>query len=76
MDEYTADAFSNRDEPVPVIAVSGNHDLPGASSDNEHPGSKRERLRRSLSGSRLKEKMHDTGKQDAGASLQDRLFSK
>lgn len=76
MDEYTADALVNRDEPVPVIAVSGNHDLFGTSSDNEQSGSKRERLKESLSGSRLRDKMHGVGRPDARASLQDRLFSK
>ena len=72
MDEFTADAFVNREEPVPLIAVSGQSDLSEASSDNEHSGSKRERLKEKLSSSRLREKMHD----DSGTSLQDRLFSK
>ena len=77
MDEYTADAFANRDEPVPAIAVSGGLDLGDGSSDNnDHSDSKRERLKKQLSGSRLKEKMHDVGKHESGASLQDRLFSK
>ena len=68
MDEYTADAFVNREEPATTIAVSRDPDLSAASSDNnEHAGSKRERL---------KEKLQDVGKQEPGASLQDRLFSK
>lgn len=74
MDEYTADAFVNRDEPIPVIALSGN-DVP--SSD---PKGKRERLKESLSGSssRLKEKLyeHGSGSKEYGYSLQDRLFTK
>ena len=77
MDEYTADAFVNREEPVPTIAVSRDPDLSTASSDeNEHARSKRERLKEKLSSSSLKEKLHDIGKQESGASLQDRLFSK
>ena len=78
MDEYTADAFANRDESVPAIAVSGSLDLSGASSDsnNEHSESKRERLKNKLSGSRAKENVHDAGRRDTGTSLQDRLFSK
>lgn len=76
MDEYTADAFVNRDEPVPLIAVSGDHDLSSASSDHEHSESKRERLKSKLSSSKLKDNMHDVGKRENGASLQDRLFSK
>ena len=76
MDEYTADAFVNREEPVPVIAVSVDPDLSGVSSDKEHSESKRERLKGKLSNSRLGEKMQDVTKQDSGASLQDRLFNK
>ena len=74
MDEYTADAFHNRKEPVPVFAVSGS-DNP--SSD---PKGKRNRLKESLSGSKdkLKEKLRVTGSGDKeyGYSLQDRLFAK
>lgn len=76
MDEYTADAFVNREEPVPVIAVSADPDLSSLSSDKEHSESKRERLKGKLSNSRLGEKMQDANKQESGASLQDRLFSK
>ena len=68
MDEYTADAFVNRGEPVPTIAVSRDPDHSTASSDeNEHARSKRERL---------KEKLHNVSNQESGTSLQDRLFSK
>ncbi len=74
MDELTADAFVNRDEPIPVIAVSGNETQ---SSDTK---GKRERLKESLSNSnlRLKDKLHDagSGSKEYGYSLQDRLFAK
>ena len=74
MDEYTADAFVNREEPIPVIAVSG------SDSPSSDPKGKRDRLRDSLTGSKdkLKEKLHDTssGSKDYGYSLQDRLFAK
>ena len=75
MDEYTADAFVNREEPVPVIAISG------SDSTSSDPKGKRERLKESLSGSKdkLKEKLLDTagsGSKDYGYSLQDRLFAK
>lgn len=76
MDEYTADAFVNREDAVPVIAVSSDPDLSIASSDNEHSTSKRDKLKSKLSNSRLGEKMHDLSKQESGASLQDRLFNK
>ena len=74
MDEYTADAFVNRDDPNPVFAISG--------SDNpsHEPKGKRERLKESFTSSKdkLKEKLHDTGSgsKEYGYSLQDRLFAK
>ena len=74
MDEDTPDAFVNREEPIPVIA------LPGSDSPSSDPKGKRERLKESLSGSKdkLKEKLHDAGagSKDYGYSLQDRLFAK
>ena len=74
MDEYTADAFVNREEPVPVFPVLGS-DTP--SSD---PKGKRDRLKESLTSSKdkLKEKLHETGSgsKEYGYSLQDRLFAK
>ena len=77
MNEFTADAFVNRAEPVPVLSfpVSGTEQP----SSDTHKG-KRERLKESLSGSKdkLKEKLHDvgSGNKDYGYSLQDRLFTK
>lgn len=75
MDEYTADALVNREEPIPIIAVSG------SDSTSSDPKGKRERLKESFSGSKdkLKERLHDaagSGSKDYGYSLQDRLFSK
>ncbi|KAL9100862.1 MAG: hypothetical protein Q9163_003806, partial [Psora crenata] len=76
MDEYTADVFVNRDEPIPTI------DIPGADTPiPDHPKGKRERLKNSISGTKakLKDKVHDIGSQgnkNYGYSLQDRLFTK
>ena len=74
MDEYTADAFVNREEPIPVFPVLGSDN---SSSD---PKGKRDRLKESLTGSKekLKEKLHETGSgsKEYGYSLQDRLFAK
>ena len=75
MQEYTADALVNREEPIPIIAISG------SDSPSSDPKGKRERLKESLSGSkdRLKEKLHDatgSGSKDYGYSLQDRLFAR
>lgn len=74
MEDYAADAFANREEPIPVIAISGSD-----SPSSDHKG-KRDRLKESLSSSKdkLKEKLHETslGSKDYGYSLQDRLFAK
>ncbi|KAL9604059.1 MAG: hypothetical protein Q9219_000821 [cf. Caloplaca sp. 3 TL-2023] len=72
MDEYTADAFVNRDEPVPVLAFSG------TGSPSPDPESKRSRLKESLSTSKLKEKIQDgaNSRSETGFSLQDRLLTK
>ena len=74
MDEYTADAIVNREEPMPVIGISGSN------TPSSDPKGKRERLKESLGGSKdkLKEKLQDvgSGSKDYGYSLQDRLFAK
>ena len=75
MDEYTADALVNRQEPIPVIALSG------SDSPSSDPKGKRDRLKESLTGSKdkLKEKLYDatgSGSKEYGYSLQDRFFAK
>ncbi|KAL2431009.1 hypothetical protein ABEF95_001107 [Exophiala dermatitidis] len=85
MDEFTADAFVNRDEPVPLITVS-NNDQDGPSSEADTPSNKgRFRGALSASSSRLKAKgqellaaqleKHESSPEPK-LSLQDRLFSK
>ena len=81
MDEYTPEAFSNREEPVPLLTVANNDD---DSPSSDGASSKRRRLKESLSRSKLGERAHDLtdGKVDKMASptgkgsIQDRLFSK
>jgi hypothetical protein len=81
MDEYTADAFANRDEPVPLLVVP-NSDIDTSASDAESvasTASRSSRLKRSVSPSHLKEKAQDRRAEQAeGAklSIQDRLFTK
>lgn len=74
MDEFAADAFVNRDEPIPVLATQSSET---SSSDTK---GKRERLKESLPSatSKLKDKLQDasSGRKEYGYSLQDRLFSK
>ena len=86
MDEYTADAFANRDEPLPLIAISRS-ELDASSPEADVSG-RREKIKRSFSPSRLKTKGQDfvaaqlekneasPGTPGGKLSLQDRLFSK
>jgi hypothetical protein len=78
MDEYTADAFANRDEPIPLFTVTGSD--PGSASDSEKT-SKRDGLRKSAS--RMRAMAQDFGAEQAQrlqnngtSSIQDRLFAK
>ncbi|KAI9802641.1 MAG: hypothetical protein M1825_002663 [Sarcosagium campestre] len=66
MDEFTSEAFANRDDPIPIISVSDHEeDL----QDVEGHSSKRQRL---------KDKLQNVGerKPESGGSIQDRLFAK
>ena len=77
MNEYTAEASVNRDEPLPTLNLPRDKERSPTSSDDEHADSKRSMLKEKLSGSKLKEKLHDAGKRhESGNSLQDRFFSK
>jgi hypothetical protein len=78
MDEYTADAFANRDEPIPLFTVTAS-DV-GSASDPEKT-SKRDGLRKSAS--RIRAIAQDLGAEQAQrfqnngtSSIQDRLFAK
>lgn len=59
MDEFTTDAFANRDEPLPLIAVSQS-DLDISSSEaadsSSNQSSRRDKFKRSISASHLKAK--------------------
>lgn len=83
MDEYTADAFANREEPLPSLTVSLT-DVELSASDAESNG-RRQRIRKSLSPSRLRDEASEyTAAQaekaslspDVKLSIQDRLFSR
>lgn len=83
MDEYTVDAFANRDEPVPLLTVS-HSDVELSASDVESDG-KGSRMRKPLSPSRLREKAADYASSqaekidpnpDVKLSIQDRLFAR
>jgi hypothetical protein len=88
MDEYTADAFANRDEPVPLLAVDTDSPTPSpAEADPAATTSRSQKIKGSLSASRWKAKTQDfvagqlgerqeVSSPGAKASLQERLFSK
>jgi hypothetical protein len=78
MDEYTADTFANRDEPIPLFTVTGSDD--DSASDSEKT-SKHGRLRKSAS--RMRAMAQDIGAEQAQrlqnngtSSIHDRLFAK
>lgn len=78
MDEYTADAFVNRDDPIPLIVLDAEDD-PSDDTDNNSPPvevkeGKRQRLRKHLSSRNIKEKVGRA--HEAGSSMQDRLLEK
>jgi hypothetical protein len=72
MDEYTAEAFANRDEAIPVLTITTTEDAP---SETE---GRRDRIKKSLSASRLHEKLEEvsSSRAEPGLSLQDRFFAK
>ena len=76
MADHNSDAVVNRGEPLPILLAPGNDSV---SSDSP---SRTERLKHSLSASKLKDKLQDVAvggkKSDSPQSqpLQDRLFSK
>ena len=81
MDEFTADAFANRDEPIPLVVASYD-DVEDSDSEVESSLSRRQRLKRSLSPAGLRERAKDfqderlqstTGEK---MSIQDRLFTR
>lgn len=81
MDEFTVDTFANRDEPIPLVAGTQNE----AETSSPGPESRRDRMKKYLSSTHLKNKAQDMvasqlDKHELSAgnrtSLQDRVFSK
>lgn len=70
MDEFTAEAFTNREEPVQTIDVPDNDEKPSHSEEQKG------KLRKA--GSKLRGKLNDVvaGKNGSRNSIQDRLFTK
>ncbi|OJD25860.1 hypothetical protein ACJ73_02769 [Blastomyces percursus] len=81
MDEFTADAFVNRKDPIPVVSVSSQPDEDslnpaGRDSDNVSVGSvlSARRLKQKFQG--MKSDAKALGGRTAGSSLQERLLTK
>ncbi|KIV83971.1 hypothetical protein PV11_05951 [Exophiala sideris] len=81
MDEFTADTFANREEPIPFVAVPQN-EAETSSPDSE---SRRTRMKRYLSATHIRNKAQDIvasqldenrARSGSTMSLQDRVFSK
>ena len=81
MDEYTADTFANREEPIPFVAVPQNE----ADSSSPNSERRRDKMKRYLSATNMKNKTQDMIasqldesriKPGNSISLQDRVFSK
>jgi hypothetical protein len=79
MDEFTVDAFVNRDDPVPVISLDRSGEFSGDDGEIEVESNngKRLDLKKHLR-SNIKEKFRKaTGKgSESGTSIQDRLLEK
>jgi len=79
MDEYTADAFTHRNEAVPQLAVSQNDvDPPSSETDtgDQQNLSKKSLPPREKGQSVMAAPSEKAGGQPGKASIQDRLFSK
>jgi hypothetical protein len=77
MDEFTADAFVNRDEPIPVaVFAPADNQSDEDYDDGTQPERKRDRLRRHAAN--IKETVQKAqGKaSETGSSMQDRLLEK
>ncbi len=69
MDDFTVDAFVNRDEPIPVITFDSRDDLSDAADEPSDTERKRDRLRKH--GKNMKDNVRS-----AGTSMQDRILEK
>lgn len=73
MDEFTANAFVNREEPIPVVTVNNEYSEDGESDGQADSNRKRDRLKKHTSN--LKENIWKRTT-ESGSSVQDRLLEK
>ncbi len=76
MDEFTADAFVNRDDPISVMSFDGKDDLSDVGDDTPAEGRKRDRLKTQAKSIKDHIRKPSAGKADTGFSMQDRLLEK
>lgn len=78
MDDFSADAIVNRDEPIPVVNFERTVDLSEEEIDDAtRPERKRDRLWRHAAGSMKENAAKIQGKSvEAGSRIQDRLLEK
>lgn len=79
MDEFTVDAFVNRDDPIPVIRLDPTNNLSDDIDDtNEvpHKEGTRERFRRHRSELKENMKKAQSKASETSATVQDRLLEK
>lgn len=80
MDEFTVDAFANRDEPIPVISIPANDGTAEHEPSSSSSAAAREKLKSKLPTKKDKDGAHendDDGQNGSSRlSLQDRLFAK
>ena len=77
MDEFTVDAFVNRDEPIPVATFDPGEGLSDEMCDDPaQPERKRDRLRRHTSNMKENVRKAQGKVAETGSSMQDRLLEK
>ena len=77
MDEFTVDAFVNRDEPIPVGVLDPADNLSDEVLDDPtQPERKRDRLRRHASNMKENVRKAQGKVSETGTSMQDRLLDK
>lgn len=73
MDDFTDDAFVNRDEPIPVVQLDAHDDA----SDSAEPSyGERKRDRFWQHGKNIKDNLSKAHEKADGYSMQDRLLDK
>ena len=75
MDEFTADAFINRDEPIPVVKLEASDDAYGSEDGRGgHEQSKKDRIKKHTTS--MRESIWLGGHSEGRPSMQDRLMEK